>query len=114
MVKRRLKLFVQVATMLSTVAILGAGASADEGYLFDQRSSSVIVWKSELAMKEGVVLLEAKQIDLAAQYAACVVEQHTKVVFLPGGYESIPVMIIDGPHRGCRGNVESGVAYNKK
>lgn len=65
-------------------------------------------------MKEGVALLQAKQSDLAARYAACVVPQNTRVVFLTGGYESIAFMVIDGPHRGCRGNVESGVAYNTK
>lgn len=111
---RLLRLFAQVATSFLVVVILHAGASAEEGYLFDKRRTRVIVWQSELAMKDGVALLQAKQPDLAARYAACVVEQNTKIAFLTGGYESIPVMVVEGPNRGCRGNVESGVAYNKR
>jgi len=66
---------------------------------------ALIVWTTETAIKEGTALLEARQFDLAAKYAACIVTPGTHAVFMTGGYAAFPVMIIDGKERGCRGYV---------
>jgi hypothetical protein len=101
-------------SVLFGVLISAQLVAAQEGFVADKRRSSVFIWRSEVSMKDGVTLLNAKQPDLAAKYASCIVAQNTRVAFLTGGYESIPVMVIEGPHRGCRGNVEAGVAFGPK
>ena len=68
---------------------------------------AITVWRGESSAEAGTRLVNAGQSDLALRYVACAVLPGTRVVILPGGYETHRVMIVDGKFRGCEGNVYS-------
>jgi hypothetical protein len=94
---------------LSFLACLSFVATADaQNILTAKGGGKVVIWASETSAQSGTRLIQAGQSDLALKYAACVVPTGTKVVIMPtGGYSTHRVTVIDGPRRGCEGNVYS-------
>jgi hypothetical protein len=97
-----------IATLSILAGLFPAATVEAQNVLTAKGSGTVIVWASEAAAQSGTRLIQAGQSDLAVKYAACVVPTGTKVVIMPtGGYSTHRVTVIDGPRRGCEGNVYS-------
>lgn len=62
---------VGLVVVIMALAFPHAARSQEEGVVYDKNRPNVIVWRSEYAMKDGLALLEAGQVDLAAKYVAC-------------------------------------------
>lgn len=98
-----------------------AASEALEGTLQSQTgTSSVLVWKSQQAMDEGLALIRAQAAPhIIAPLLACAPKAGTRVVYTADTQGSMwsgylwPVTIVNGPFAGCRGFVPSG-NLNKK
>jgi hypothetical protein len=98
--------------MTTTALLLSVSAPAlgqtQKVWATSKGARPVIIWTSETSAKAGATLINSGQADLAAKYAACVVGSGTAIVIMPtGGYETHRVTVIEGPKRGCEGNLSS-------
>jgi hypothetical protein len=69
----------------------------------------VFVWRDKAAASEGYELIRAgvhlTNPPLVASLLACVVDYNTRVVTTSVGIITHDIMVIEGPHAGCRGNI---------
>ena len=91
-----------VITATTTTTVVAPAASPSP-------VATVTIWRGEWSWEKGTALVDAGHRDLALRYAACVVPRSTEVVRHHGGWETHRVTVVDGAHRGCTGNVPSGV-----
>lgn len=85
-------------------------ASALEGELRSLGSAdTVIVWKTKKAHDEGLRLINANvhrsNPALLIPLVACMPTSRTKAIVTSAGFATHDIMVISGPHSGCRGNI---------
>ena len=95
--------------LMLVLLLIASPALAAEGSLVGFGTQTRIpVWKSAQAQDEGQALLRAKaDAPLWLPLLSCIAEPGTRVVIAgadPGLYRR-PVVLLDGPTKGCRGVV---------
>lgn len=97
-----------VASLFSAIAFSSA-AHAQSGRLVTPGLSSTFVWKDVDASREAASLISAGVHEtnplLLYRLLACAVPNGTKAVVTDGGMFSQDILVVEGEHAGCRGNV---------
>jgi hypothetical protein len=70
---------------------------------------TVIVWQDAEAQSQGLQLIEAGVLEnnpeLLIPLLACLVPSGTKAIITDAGLATHDIMVIDGEHAGCKGNI---------
>ncbi|WP_159718751.1 hypothetical protein [Geminicoccus flavidas] len=98
------------AALASVFLAAAVPAHAANGRLVPMGGMSVvIVWKDADAHSKGLRLIqsgaaEAKP-ELLSPLIACLVEPNAKAITTDAGFATHDIMVVDGEHAGCEGNV---------
>lgn len=92
-----------------------SSASATEVQLVGMGGmDSVLVWQSRDAHTEGNRLISANvhrsNPALLMPLIACMVPSGTRAIITSVGFATHDIMVIAGPHSGCRGNIPAEAA----
>jgi dihydrodipicolinate reductase len=85
-------------------------AFATEGRLVGlNKATIVIVWRDKASNDEAMALHDAG-VDktnpaLLMRLIACIVPSGTRAIITSAGFATHDIMVIEGQHSGCRGNV---------
>ena len=99
-------------SMLVGISALSTPAAAQTKTLSMQdRSVDVWVFRDGAAMDKFAQLVNAHVTDpeLFAPLVSCFVASGTKVIVTDGGFFFSTVLVVDGPEKGCQGEVENEV-----
>jgi len=93
-----------------TLLVSCAVAFATEGRIVGLNGASmVVIWKDKKSNDEAMELHDAgadkTNPALLIPLVACIVPSGTKAIITTAGFATHDVMVIEGEHSGCRGNI---------
>lgn len=99
----RMGVWVLVAVLVTWPCAIGSADEARQARI----KPGTIIWSSEAGWERGTALLKAGQTTVPSAWVACRVDEWTTVQFLQTGYaySTFRVLVLEGPHVGCEGNV---------
>jgi hypothetical protein len=91
-------------------ASLVTAAFGMDGQLVGQGgASTVIIWKDKTSHEEGLSLISAgvhkTNPALLVRLISCIVPSGTRAITTSAGFMTHDIMVVEGEHSGCRGNV---------